>query len=418
MSGTGFLMTKDRVTTLAPGIHTLGAQGNAMAIETASGVVLVDTGPGGAKTASAIQGLRSVTDKPVLAIVFSHGHLGYNFGVDQWLAHAAERGDPRPRLIAHARLPDRYRRYIETAGLQSWLNSRQFRTAYPAEVQPHWYRMPDETYDTRMVIDGGDREVVLIYAPSETDDTTAVWVPDAKVLYGSAAVIKSMPNVGTPLRTIRDPIRWANTLEMLHALGPDILVPEFGAPVTDAQGLADALLLPARLLRWLRAAVVERMNRGMSLDTIVHDIQYPEEFLTHRALKQNYGALDYIVRDIWRSENGWWDRNPTHLHPAEPKAVGHAVFAALGDPAVVLARAKALAEAGEPQLAMHVVDLLVAGPDDNAVVRDATALKASLCETLSAGVSSFVSRNLYLSAADDLRGQAITDADGRKSAWA
>ena len=94
------------------------------------------------------------------------------------------------------------------------------------------------------------------------------------------------------------------------------------------------------------------------------------------------------------------------------------MFAALGDPSVVLARAKALAEAGEPQLAMHVVDLLVAGPDDNAVVRDATALKASLCETLSAGVSSFVSRNLYLSAADDLRGQAITDADGRKSAWA
>ena len=32
------------------------------------------------------------------------------------------------------------------------------------------------------------------------------------------------------------------------------------------------------------------------------------------------GDPSYIVRDIYRSENGWWDRNPTSLHPAAPDA--------------------------------------------------------------------------------------------------
>ena len=418
MASLEFLMTADRVTTVAKGIHTLGSQGNSLVIETQAGVVLVDSGPGGEKTDQMIASLRTITQAPVLAIVYSHGHLGYNFGVDQWLRHAAERGEAKPRLLAHARLPARYERYIETAGLQSWLNTRQFRTAYPADVRPHWYRMPDETYEARMVIDGGDREVELLAAPSETDDVTAVWVPSERVLYGSAAVIKSMPNVGTPLRTLRDPIRWAQTLEMMAALSPKVLVPEFGAPVTDPAAIDACLTEPAQLLRWMRAEVVARMNQGMGVDEIVHDMRYPEGWLSSRYLKQTYGALDYIVRDIWRAENGWWDRNPTHLHPANPTDVGAALLSAIADPTAVLKRARELANQGDPQLAMHVVDLLAGGPPDDPAVAEARELKAVLCEALSKTVSSYVSRQLFLSSADDLRGVAIRDLPGKPSAWA
>lgn len=66
-----------------------------------------------------ISSLREVSNLPLHAIVYSHGHVGYNFGVDQWLKHSAERGEPKPRIIAHARVPFRYQRYRETAGLQA-----------------------------------------------------------------------------------------------------------------------------------------------------------------------------------------------------------------------------------------------------------------------------------------------------------
>ncbi len=53
---------------------------------------------------------------------------------------------------------------------------------------------------------------MLIAAPSETDDAIAAWWPTGRLLYGGPAVIDSVPNVGTPFRTLRDPVRWADSL--------------------------------------------------------------------------------------------------------------------------------------------------------------------------------------------------------------
>src|SRR5699024_6087501 len=103
----------------------------------------------------------------------------------------------------------------------------------------------------------------------------------------------------------------------------------------------------------------------------------------------------YIARDIWRSENGWWDRNPTHLHPAEPTAVARARRAAIGDPQAVLSSAEAHRRNGEPQLALHVLDLIGLDPSDDDYGRRARALKAELLSELAESSSSFVSAQIY-----------------------
>ncbi len=401
------LMSEDGAVEIVPGVYKLGAQGNALAIETGLGIILMDTGPGGEKTKTMISSLRAVSDLPVHSIVYSHGHVGYNFGCEQWINHSIERGDPAPRVLAHARLPARYRRYRETAGLQSWLNTRQFRTNVPAEVPDHWYRMPDETYEKRLVIHGGIRDVELIYAPSETDDVTALWLPKERLLYGSASCIHSVANIGTPLRTLRDPIRWAETMEMMNALSPAILMPEFGDPIHGEKEVSAFLLLVAQVLRWMRKEVVDRMNKGMSLNQILHDMVYPQEWLDHPRLQQRYGAFDYIVQDIWRAENGWWDRNPTTLHSATEAEAGEAMFSAIADPARAISRARELDAEGKMQLALNVLDMLVNGPADNVHVQEARALKAECCCKLAETVAPFVSRQLYLSAADDLMGRPV-----------
>ena len=59
-----------------------------------------------------------------------------------------------------------------------------------------------------------------------------------------------------------------------------------------------------------------------------------------------YGHPDYIVRDIYRSETGWWDRNITHLHPAPPQSVAAAIRSAIADPGRVLETAKELRARG------------------------------------------------------------------------
>src|SRR5690606_2357388 len=240
MSGTDILMIERPAEQVAEGVYTVGGQGNSVVIDHGAGLVLIDAGPGRDVTDRMIRAVRDVSQKPLTHIVFSHGHMGYNFGVDQWIAHNRERGEAPPLLVAHERLPVRFRRYRETAGLQAYTNTRQFRTRYPDQPPAHWFRMPDITYRDQMRISGTERDLVLFNAPSETDDATAVWLPDIGVLYGSCAFIKSCPNAGTPYRILRDPMKWAETLERFLALSPRILIPEFGAPLKQTDDIYEA----------------------------------------------------------------------------------------------------------------------------------------------------------------------------------
>ena len=88
--------------TVAPGLHILRGQGQSFVAETDAGLVVIDAGPGGKVTQGMIDALRQLSDAPVHALCYSHGHIGYNSGVPVWLEHARQRGEPAPRLIAHA----------------------------------------------------------------------------------------------------------------------------------------------------------------------------------------------------------------------------------------------------------------------------------------------------------------------------
>lgn len=419
MAGTDVLMQHNPPREWAPGIWTLGGQGNTLVVSLGDSLLMVDAGPGKEVTARMIAELRALSPLPVSHIVYSHGHVGYNNGVQDWLDDAARRGHPPPQLVAHQRVPVRYRRYRETAGLQSYSNTRQFRSPYPADPPAHWYRMPTVTYETRLLIQGegapgAARHVVLLHAPSETDDATALWVPDCRLLYGSCAMIKSLPNAGTPYRIHRHPRRWLRTLESFLLLDPAILVPEFGRPLTDAGDIHEAIATPIAGLRWLIDEVTRRMNRGEGEAQIVHEIRPPPEIFEHRFMKQGYGCIDYLVRDIWRGENGWWDRNVTTLHPARRADAANARYRALPDPARVLAHAQALAAQGHWQRALHVVDLLALADDTLPLVAGARALKAELLERRATQMTSAVSRQVMLSSAEELRGEPIGAIDIRR----
>jgi uncharacterized sulfatase len=386
--------------TLAPGVHVVGGMGNALSVETDRGVFQLDTGVSARQATKMISRLRDITDVPVFAIAYSHGHLGYNNAVETWLEDADRRGDPPPRVIAHENLVRRWRRYRETEGLQNFFVELQFRVPRGGMAeQPIQTRMPDETFGDAMTIAAGDRTLQLLWAPSETDDAIVLWMPEEKILYGGAAVTPSIPNVGTPLRSLRDPIRWANSLDRLAALDPELLVMEFGPAIEGRERIQEILTKTSAALRWLRSNVVDRLNRGMGVVELLHDLEYPPELFDQPWMKPLYGDPDYIVRDIFRAETGWWDRNPTNLHPAHPDEANAAVLEAITDRAAVLKHARSLAEDGRPQLALHVVDVLALAPGDDPNVVAARKLKAELCRTLAEDVRSFVSQSLYVSSA-------------------
>ena len=390
-------------TTIRPGFHVLPGQGNALAAETDAGVVLVDASPV-RRAPAMMETLRAATDAPLHAICYSHGHAGYNASVPQWQAHNAERGDPAPRLVAHANVPKRYRRYRETLGLQMRMAAVQFpgREGLRLEqVEPTFALYdPTETFEDSMTVVEGSRPVEATWVPSEVDDSIALWFPEDGLLYGGAATPgDTIPNIGTPLRTQRFTIRWADSLDRMLALEPQVLVTEFGPVIDDPAAIRERLGKTAEALRWLRDQVVDRMNRGMNEREILADMAYPAELFSQQWMLPTYGCPDYIVRDLYREENGWWDRNPTTLHPAAPDEAAAAVLSAISDPQAVLDRARELAEAGETQLALHVIDVIALAPGDDPALVEARALKADLCRTRASEIRPYVSKACLRSSA-------------------
>ena len=386
--------------TVAPGLHILRGQGQSFVAETDAGLVVIDAGPGGKVTQGMIDALRQLSDAPVHALCYSHGHIGYNSGVPVWLEHARQRGEPAPRLIAHANLPRRYARYRETQALQHRMAEIQFNRAPGFFDQRLPMHDPTETFGERLVIGSGEQRVELLWAPSETDDAIAVWHPGQRLLYGGPALLDSISNIGTPFRTLRDTVRWADTLEAMAALRPVTAVREFGPAIAGEDEVQRVLLHTARALRWLRAEVVRLMNEGRNEQQVLTAMHYPDELFAVPWMKPTYGDPSYIVRDIYRSENGWWDRNPTTLHPEQPEAVGEAVAAAITDKAAVIASAQALADAGRWQLALHVIDLLATASGPAPEIAHARRLKAQWLRERARQVPSYVSRNLYRVGAD------------------
>ncbi len=129
----------------------------------------------------------------------------------------------------------------------------------------------------------------------------------------------------------------------------------------------------------------------------------PGPVFDHPHLAASYGSPDYVVRDLFREQSGWWtSRNPTDLHPAHPDPAASAVLDAV-DPNVVLAKARAHFDAGDYQLALHVIDLVALAPGDSDVIVAARLLKADCCDRLAQQTEPFVSRSLYTGSALLLR---------------
>ena len=176
-------------------IHTGYLFGNATAIRTGDGLVLVDTGS--RETASHTLGrLRQWDNAPVHTIVYTHGHIDHTWGARLLDQEADARGIARPRIIAHRNVLTRFERYDATHGLNSLVMGRQFNQ--PGYTFPDNHRRPDHVYDDTLSVMVGGVRIELVHGRGETDDATFVWLPENRILISGDFVIWVFPECGQP----------------------------------------------------------------------------------------------------------------------------------------------------------------------------------------------------------------------------
>jgi alkyl sulfatase BDS1-like metallo-beta-lactamase superfamily hydrolase len=384
---------------IAPGVLFAHAFANVTAIRTAAGLVLVDTGNFRARDRT-FATVRGWTAEPLVAAVYTHGHVDHACGLPPFLAEAAAGGRARPRIVGHRDVAARFDRYRATAPFNALINARQF------GIPPAWpteYDYPDTVYDATFRLEVGDAALELTHARGETDDHTWIWWPARRMLFTGDLFFWVAPNAGNPQKVQRYAAEWAAALRAMAAREAETLVPGHGAPIFGADRVRGALSDTAEWLEVLVRETLERMNAGAALETILAEVRPPARLADRPYLQPVYDEPGFVVRNVWRLHGGWWDGVASHLKPASEAALGREVAALAGGVDGLVARARALAAAGDLALASHLADWAVAAAPQH---RDAHAARAEIYEARAAASPALMTRGIFAAAARDSRAVA------------
>jgi alkyl sulfatase BDS1-like metallo-beta-lactamase superfamily hydrolase len=383
---------------LVPHVLFFSGFGNAGAVLTETGVVVIDTG--NPLDPMAVLGrLRQRTNLPIHSIVYTHGHADHAANAQPILDEAAQRGDPRPSIVSHVNVVKHMDRYAEMWAHNDLINRLQFQlpAEHPGFPKDAQFVRPDVTYQDSLTLahDG----IHLHHYKGETDDGTWVHLPSQDVVFSGDLFISSAPNLGNPFKVQRFDLEWAQSLEQIAACQPVLLLPGHGSPLQGTQHIQEALLTTALALRYLHDEVVKRLNQGQWEEQIVQEVTLPTSLAAHWSLAPIYGDPRFMVRGIVRRYTGWYTGNPSDLFPAPQTDVARELVDLTGETAL-LERARHLLESQQEQVALKLLDLVLAIHPADKPARDMKRLALS---RLAQQQSSLIARNILGGAAHAMK---------------
>lgn len=381
---------------IAPGLLWYKGIASCNTIDTGDGLVMFDTGTLQDRQPLFEAVRRWRQESPLAMAMYSHHHVDHIFGTEPFEQEAAERRWPRPQVYAHERIPWHFDRYKRTRGWNRAINRRQFAIDAAQFQWPGEYRYPDVTYTDRISYTRGDLTFELHHGRGETDDATWTFVPEKKWLFPGDLVIWAVPNAGNPQKVQRFCGEWAAALRQMAGLQPELMSAGHGFPLVGAARCQALLNDTAELLESLEEQVLVLMNTGCNLDTVLHEVQIPEQLLEKPYLRPVYDHPQFILQNVWRLYGGWYDNEPDNLLPA-PRAQQATEWVNLaGGVDRVLQRAADLRDSGDLRMACHLVEMaVIAAPNSS----DAHALRTAIYRARSEQAISSMERNILNHAA-------------------
>lgn len=377
-----------------------------------------------AETARAAMALvrEHLGDRPVVAVIYSHSHADHFAGV-RGVVDGADVTAGRVRIYAPIGFLEHAIGENIIAG-QAMGRRAQYQFGIGLDVGPRgslgsgigpglangartFIPPTDYVAETRqrVVIDGVNFEFQLTpetEAPAEMN----AFLPDLRALWIPENANATMHNVLTPRGAlVRDSKRWADYLtETLAWYGPgaDVFFSSHAWPRFGRERITAFLELHRDAYKYLHDQSVRMMNGGMTGVEIADAIELPPELAAHWFNRGYYGTMRHNSRAVYQRYMGWYDANPAHLNPLPPEQAAPRYVEAMGGARAVLRRAQHAFDAGEYRWAAELLDHLVFAEPDNANARE---LLARAHEQMAYQSESAIWRNMYLSAAAELRGR-------------
>ncbi|MCG6656984.1 MBL fold metallo-hydrolase [Halomonas campisalis] len=390
------------------------ALANSIMIEGDDGVIIVDTTESMEAAQRVAERFRAITDKPVKALIYTHSHPDHIFGAGAFVdpempieVYAHETLEEETDRIFSVLQPVITRRSMFMYGNFLKDEDRANNGIGPfvdtnEDTTVHMIR-PTHTFSDRLELTIAGVRMELIYAPGETDDQINIWLPDKKALLPGDNFYRAYPNLYTIRGTgFRDPKQWADSIDLVRQLEAEYLIPHHSRPIVGADNVERALTDYRDGIRYVYDQTLRMMNAGLTPDEIAHRLELPSHLAESPYLQEFYGKPEWSARMIYQGYLGWFDGNPSNLHPLEPTDRAHRLTALVGGESRLAEAVQQAAEADEHQWVLELTDLLLRIDPEHVAGKQArhTALR-----TLAEQEVNPNARHWYLTAAGELAGE-------------
>lgn len=352
---------------------------NVIMIEGKDSLIIVDVLESNEAAKELKADLDKISKKPIKALIYTHNHTDHTSGGEGFVQE-----DEDFEVYAHATTASLIDQQVNL--LRPVTTRRAMRMFGNSLIKrPDWhvncgigprlqidenatlttYR-PTITFDKQLKVKISGVDLELIHAPGETTDQIFVWLPAKRVLICADNLYRAFPNLytirGTPYR---DVLEWMRSVDLIREIEPDMLIPCHSRPVVGKKEIYEISTAYRDAIQFVHDQTIRNINKGLGPEEAAEVVKLPPHLASHPFLQEYYGKTEWSVKNIFNGYLGFFDGNPTNLHPLPPleKATKMADLAG-GKDRLQEQCARAL-ENGEFQWALELSDYLLRLDIDN-----------------------------------------------------
>jgi len=338
----------------AEGIWTFGGYGLApmSIIDTDEGLIAFDTGDTRHDGELMLEALRTVTDKPVKAIIYGHSHTCFGAAVLADGNDVMVIGHPNLNAVVAQNAGGAPAFYPE---IGPYLTARaviQFNGYMPtsgpdALVVPTNLSAPESAFiPVNTPVEDGQEMTVLgvkmqFFTRYGSDDKvhTTVWLPDRKILF--TTMLWSSPPQLYSLRgdVFRDPREWIAGLKLNRDLQPEVLISAGARPVVGREAVNRVLEGYLDGASFVLDQTLRGILGGLGPEELAHAVRFPQYLDEIPNNLQNYGEISTYPPAIHYQCVGWYDNDAANLKRVSPLDEAKRIVPLMGGREKVLAAA-------------------------------------------------------------------------------
>jgi len=383
------------------------------------GIIIIDPPMALEAGEETLKAFRTVTDKPVKAIVYTHNHIDHVAGVKAFTTEE-DVASGKVDIYAHDTLMDGVINWASTVGpIEGRRTSYTAAALLPkgpdgsvhdalgpeARVGEVTFIPPTKTFSDELDVEVAGVKMHLKYVPSETNDEIVAWFPELKLL-NTAEVMQgeNFPNLYTIRGTkYRDPVQWFKGIDVLREFPAEYMVPTHGRPIVGSDNIQEMLTAYRDAIQYVHDQTIRYMNKGYTPEQLVEVVALPPHLAENPWLGEFYGTVKHSVRNIYNGYLGWFQADPWALDPLPYTERANRYVELMGGRDAVMKAARKAIDDGEYTWAAEILTNVIR-VDNNDM--EARKLKAEAYRQFAYTLVNVNWRNWTLTAAAELEGEA------------